>query len=621
VKGMSDGTRRRQSGQVMVLIAGGMVAILAMVALVLMGGASYWERRHLQELADSAVLAASIKAGGPCSTAQAMRVADMARNVLEAQLGPRTSGPTLTPGTCPRGTGYIVSYGFADGTTADINWPYALHGNDYVMATLKHKIPLQLPGFVGNSANIGAYAIAQANGVKHPRSFALYAYDGINCGGAGINTITGSIYSGGPIDTNCSLWAKHVDAQDPNNPSATITVDYGDIVVFPPNQQWNRGKGNCGDIMAGKASNAICSDGYEESGDPADCAATFPPGTSYLQASQLQPDPNTGIVPNPSPCSLGDKVAGPVWDLTADPNYGSNAAQFGAPCPVGFGVTTTTYPTATFPGAKGPAMRASAAVIAAAATKPDAKGLWHFHPGCYAWIDVANVPGGTAVLDPGFYFFNGFYDAKDPSGVGAGGIALNGSKNRLLGQDVTLEFANPAGGASSLSGTEIYPASKTASACGTSQICYLGADPNKNGGGIDVGAPYDRKLNYLAAPCDPNDSSLRAGCSAPSSWCPKTDASCYDVLVWAPSPANLNTEPAVIGGSFWFKGTGSFEWMYGKVEWPGNCAWSANDDSILIGSMICDTANIQGGSIAKGPGVLFPGTGDNNRRGEPGLKA
>jgi Putative Flp pilus-assembly TadE/G-like len=591
---MSDDRRRKQSGQVMVLVAGGMVAILAMVALVLMGGATYWERRHLQELADSAALAASIKAGGPCTPAQALIVADMARNVLEAQLGPRTSGPSLTPGTCP-GPGYVVSYGFADGTTVDINWPLAFKSNDYVKATVRHTLPLQLPGFVGNSADIGAYAIAQANAVKHPAGFALYAYHGINCGGGGINTINGSVYSGGPIDKNCSLWVKHVDV-------GGATIDYGDILVYPAGQAWKQGGGDCRTVMAGKPSNAICSDGYEESGDPATCAAPFSTGgTSYLQPSQLVADPKTGIVPNPMPCP-GDKVAGPVWDLTPDPNYGASVVAHGwGRCPVG-----AAYPQVTVPGAKGPVARTNVA----APTKNANDGFWHFHPGCYAWIDVANVPGGTAVLDPGFYFFNGYFAAGDPSGVNAGGLALNGSNNRLLGQDITLEFVNPPGGASSFSGTEINPASKSTSSCGSGQDCYLGASP----------AQPIKNYGLLSAPCELSDPLLEPGCpTSSSSWCVKTDTTCYNVLVWAPPPTS--TRYAQIGGSFWFKGTGSYEWLFGQIEWPGNCAWSANGDSILIGNMICDTANIQGGSIASGPGILYGNNGNNNRKGEPGLKA
>src|SRR5262249_18200938 len=158
--------------------------------------------------------------------------------------------------------------------------------------------------------------IAQANPVKHPIDYALYAYHGINCRGGGITIIRGSVYSGGPIDSNCSLWVQEVQGGN---------VDYGDILVYPAGQQWNRGGGNCGAIMSGKPSNAICSDGYEESGSPAACARPFSDGgTSYLKAYQLQ-SVNGAPPPNPMPCP--DSVDAPSWDrMTPDPNYGPSAA-------------------------------------------------------------------------------------------------------------------------------------------------------------------------------------------------------------------------------------------------------------------------------------------------------
>lgn len=610
VKDVKRAARRnsqQQSGQAVVLVALAMTAIVAMLALVLMSGTAYWERRHLQELADSAALAGSIKAGGDCTLAQAQTVGDSARDVLLAQLG-ATGAPTIS-GDCSTG-GYVLTYGFADGTSAAINWPYAGGENDRVGAVLRHQIPLQMPGFVGPNANIAASAVAQADGRNHPGAYALYTYQGITCGGASVTTILGSVYSGAPIDTNCSFLVEELRSGSPS----TVT-DYGDILVYPNQPAWNRGGGNCATLLAGKASNAICADGYEESGTPATCATEYPAGTSYVDPTELVPGAG-GVVPNPMPCP-GDAVPAPQWDLTPDPNYGPSARAFGAPCPVSTSVVTaTTYPAYTPPGAANPVMRASTSV---GKPKKDSQGVWHFAPGCYAWIDVANVPGGVAALDPGFYFFNGFFAAGDPAAVKAGGVALAGANSRLLGNDVTLEFANPAGGASSFSGTEIEPASKTPSACGAGQSCFLGADPT---------APVDG-YSYFSAPCSSSDPLLDSRCpTSTPSWCLQTgvspdtgapiyDSSCYDVLVWAPSPLT----PPSIGGSFWFKGTGSYEWAYGSVEWPSDCAWSANGSSVLIGQLLCNTAYLQGGTNATGPAVQFGRKGKNHFNNEPGLKA
>jgi hypothetical protein len=608
---------RRQSGQAVIVVALAMTAMVAMLALVLMGGAAYWERRHLQELADSAALAASITAGGDCSLVQAQAVAANASDVLIAQLGP--TGPAVVSGGCTAG-GYVMTYTFSDGTAVAINWPYAGGENDRVGAVVRHQIGLQLPGFVGSNANIAASAVAQADTRSRPGGYAIYAYDGITCGGAAVNVIKGSVYTGGTIDTNCGWYIQEIKAGTPST-----TIDFGDILVHQTQPAWQRGGGHC--LPGGPIGNAICADGYEISGTPSTCATPYPVGTSYLDSSQLTPV--AGVVPNPMPCP-GDQVPAPAWNLTPDPNKGPSAInQDGAPCPVGGSlINASSYPQLTLPGAAGPVARASNGTATPAKAAPGtptlgSDGLWHFHPGCYAWIDVADVPGGVAVLDPGFYHFNGFFVPSgpnhDPAGIAAGGVAINGSNSRLLGRGVTLEFANPAGGASSFSGTEIDPASGTPSACGNAQSCFLGADPQNPVKGY----------TYFSAPCSSSDLLLAAGCATASpGWClqvgtspvtgaPVYDPSCYDVLVWAPSPAT----PPGIGGSFWFKGQGSFEWAYGEIEWPNTCAWSANGSSILIGQLLCDTLSLQGGSIATGPAVEFGRTGKNHFNNEPGLKA
>ncbi len=601
---------RRQSGQAVVLVAGAMTAILVMLALALMGGAVYWDRRHLQEIADSAALAGTIQAGGACTLAQAQAVADRSRDVLAAQLGPAVT--SATSGGCAAG-GYVFTYGFSNGTTVAVNWPYLGTRNDRVGALVRHSVGLELSAFVGNSAAIAAGAVAEASNVKSPSNYAVYAYTNITCGGASATTIVGSVYSGGTIDTNCGWYVKEEKVNG-------TTVDFGDILVYQSQPGWSRGGGQC-TTPAGPVGNAICSDGYELTGNPnSTCAAAYPGGTEYLDPAQLVAA--GGVVPNPSPCP-GAHVPAPSWNLTPDPNTSpSGLKQNGAPCPVGTAaISDTTYPQVNISGAKGPVARASLAVPQ---PSKGGDGLWHFHPGCYAWIDIANVPGVTAVLDPGLYFFNGFFVATgknaDPAGIGAGGIALNAGNGRLLGEGVTLEFANPAGGASSFSGSEVIATGtgKTPSACGSGQTCSLGADP---------AAPV-KGHSYFSAPCARTDPALDARCPTATmpAWClqvgsspggaPVYDPSCYDVLVWAPPPPG---PPAAIGGPLWFKGTGSYEWVYGVVQWPGDCGWTANGSSILIGALICNTIQIQGGSVATGPAVQYGRTGKNYITAEPSL--
>ena len=94
--------------------------------------------------------------------------------------------------------------------------------------------------------------------------------------------------------------------------------------------------------------------------------------------------------------------------------------------------------------------------------------------------------GAGAVLDPGFYYFNG-------SGfAGGGGICLNGGT--LLGQRVTLEFVNQAG----FSSGTCAPGGGARTARGMPvRICAVlpqACPPN-------VGAGSPDNLTWFGAPC------------------------------------------------------------------------------------------------------------------------
>ena len=63
--------RRSQSGQVMVLVAVALLALIGSAALVLLAGSDEWQKNQLQELADSAALDSALKVGVSCDAAKA----------------------------------------------------------------------------------------------------------------------------------------------------------------------------------------------------------------------------------------------------------------------------------------------------------------------------------------------------------------------------------------------------------------------------------------------------------------------------------------------------------------------------------------------------------------------
>jgi hypothetical protein len=180
----------------------------------------------------------------------------------------------------------------------------------------------------------------------------------------------------------------------------------------------------------------------------------------------------------------------------------------------------------------------------------------------------AGSPTG-AVLDPGFYYFNG-------SGfAGGGGICLNGGE--LLARDVTLEFVNQAGFSSG-----------TCAAGGGANCavpsCRFGSDP--------AGALVDTNYSWFAAPCsqDPN-ASPDVSCLGASSWCPTGDRSCWNLLLYTPSSAT---------GQIALKGTSNNHWLLGSLFWAGTVTDAVNGTSTVAGSLTCGTLSI---SAAAGVGT------------------
>ncbi len=188
--------------------------------------------------------------------------------------------------------------------------------------------------------------------------------------------------------------------------------------------------------------------------------------------------------------------------------------------------------------------------------------------------------GGGAVLDPGFYYFNG-------SGfAGGGGICLNGGQ--LIARDVTIEFVNAAG----FSTGTCAPGGGAACTAGTckfgSEPCSIAACPpnatvDSAGGGF----------SWFAGPCNQAPAG-DAGCAG-SAWCPTGDRACWNLLLWAPA---TNT------GQIAISGTVAQAWLLGSVYWPGICTYADNGASMIAGTVRCGTLTV---SAAAGSGTAMGG--------------
>jgi len=174
---------------------------------------------------------------------------------------------------------------------------------------------------------------------------------------------------------------------------------------------------------------------------------------------------------------------------------------------------------------------------------------------------------GGAVLDPGFYYFNG-----SGFGAGGGGVCLNGGT--LLARDVTMEFVNQAGFSS---GTCLLGGGL---GCVTGN-CKLGTDP--------AGALLDTNYSWFSAPCsqEPSASPPDASCLAGSSWCPTGDRSCWNLLLWTPAAGST--------GQLSLKGGSADEWLLGSISWTGTCTVAINGNSTIAGSLACGTLSISAG--------------------------
>ncbi|TAN34454.1 hypothetical protein EPN29_03565 [bacterium] len=541
---------RSQTGQVMVLVAVALLALIGSAALVLLAGSAEWQKNQLQQLADQSALDSALKIGTGCDAARANAVITEADSFLAAQRT-RTGSLAITAGTCA--VPYQGTDSFAGGLSATINYPYRAH-QQQVEVILTLKLPISFGGEVGaTSTSVVRRAVAQQLAGSVPAVTAT----SLACTGGQVN-ISGSVATRNAIARGgaCALYAHaRFDA-----PSGTYS-DLGNVRVFADGQTWVGGGGGCTAGANAGSSSAICADGFELSGHVAPACGTG--GTSeYLSAADA--------LINPNPCAAGvapQPVAPPSSTLPPEPNTDASAVA----------TLKGTGGAACSPGAVYPKVKIKGKNVYSGLAPPptqDGNSVWHFVPSCYGYIDVGLVKPDGAVLDPGFYYFNG------SNSGGGGGICVNGGA--LYARDVTLEFVNQAGFSSG--------DCTVGGGGGCAAPCQVGSAPcSLRPCPPNTPADAPNNLTWFAAPCAGAPSALDAASCPVSAWCPVGDRSCWNLLVWAPAGTT---------GQFTLKGAAVNAWLLGSVYWPGTCTDDVNGTSTIAGAISCTSLSISAGAGA-----------------------
>lgn len=364
-------SRRSQSGQVMLLVAGALIALIGSAAFVLLAGSVEWQRNQLQQLADQAALDSALRVGVGCSAASASTVITEADNFIATQRA-RTGTLSISGGTCA--TAYTGTDTFSSGVSATVHYPYRAH-QQQVEVILTMSLPISFGSVMGaTNSTVTARAVAQ----QLPGSQAAVSATSLACTGGQLN-VAGTIRSQNAITLSggCALYAHaRLDAT-----SATYS-DLGNVAVYADAQGWVGGGGSCSPGLNVGSTNSICADGSELSGHTATtCGAA---SSAFLSAADA--------LVNPNPCAAG-KAPLPVppvsTRLPPDPNtdpaaIGTLQGTGGAAC-----TASGVYPNITAGGA-------TVGTGLAPAPLKDAGGFYHFKPSCYGYLNLASMAGGVS---------------------------------------------------------------------------------------------------------------------------------------------------------------------------------------------------------------------------------
>ena len=361
-----------QSGQVLVIVAVWLVALIGSAALILLTGSVEWQRNQVQQLADQSAIDAALKIGVGCSAGSASTVITEADNFIATQRA-RTGALTIGAGSCAGG--YAGTDTFAGNLSETIHYPYLSH-QQQVEVILTVSLPISFGSYMGASnTNVTRRAVAQ----QLSGSTNAVTATTLSCTGGQFN-VAGSIVASNAITLSgaCAIYA-----HDRFDATSGTYSDLGNVSVYANGQTWVNGGGSCV-VPAG----AICADGYELSGHTSTtCGAT---GTSaFLSAGDA--------AINPNPCAVGTAPL-PVGPLSSrrppEPNtdpaaIGTLQGSGGAACAPGGVYPNIVVNGATVGTGLGPVPLA------------DAAGYYHFKPSCYGYLSINALTTGITNVQVG----------------------------------------------------------------------------------------------------------------------------------------------------------------------------------------------------------------------------
>jgi hypothetical protein len=361
---------KSQSGQVMVLVAVSLIALIGSAALVLLAGSAEWQKNQLQQVADQAALEAALKIGIGCNAAEAKIVIDAADVSIGKQRTAFGAYSGAVGGPCA--TGYSGSQTFSGGAlSAAINYPYRAH-QQQVEVILTLTLPISFGTVVGKtSTTVVRRAVAQAL----PGSVPALSATTLTCTGGQVN-VAGSVVAQNAVTLSgsCALYAHtRFDA------ASSTYSDLGNASVYADSQTWVGGGGSCAAGASTGSTNAICADGSELSGHVTPTCGTT---SAFLSVG------DAAINPNPCAAGVARPPVPPVpTNLPPEPNTDPTAiAQL-----VGTGGAACS-PAGTYPNIVVNAKIVGTG-LGGAPTK-DASGFYHFKPSCYGFLNPSSLTGG-----------------------------------------------------------------------------------------------------------------------------------------------------------------------------------------------------------------------------------